>query len=335
MDTKRTKRIGFLIFDDIQALDLFGPQEVFAEANLVGADLSFSYETILVSHDGGPVSTQSGVEVSAQCSLAACPPLHTLIIPGGIGSRQHRISEEVIAWVTKQSETAARMGSVCTGLFILARTGLLNGLRTTTHWHNTKEAREAFPELTIEEDAIFIREGSFITAAGVTAGIDMALSLVEEDMGAQIAVEVAKELIVYLRRSGGQKQFSSFLAHQANVDSRFSDLIVWMADNLCGDLSTEALAERVSLSERHFRRVFLEEHGQTPAALVEHLRIDVAKDWLTQGGRSIAEIAHETGFHSTDVFTRSFDRLVGVTPSMYRQQFRSDRMSIELQELQS
>ncbi len=321
MDIKRTKRIGFLIFDDIQALDLFGPQEVFAEANMVGADLSFSYETILVSHDGKPVCTQSGIEISAQCSLEDCPPLHTLIIPGGIGSRPHRISQEVITWVKEQAATAVRVGSVCTGLFILARTGLLNGLRATTHWHNADEAREAFPELTIEEDAIFIREGAIITAAGVTAGIDMALSLIEEDMGAQIAVEVAKELIVYLRRTGGQKQFSSFLAHQANVDSRFSDLIVWMADNLCGDLSTEALAERVNLSERHFRRVFLEEHGQTPAALVEHLRIDVAKDWLTHGGRTIAQIAHDTGFQSPDVFTRSFERLVGVTPSIFRRQF--------------
>ncbi|MEO1656948.1 MAG: GlxA family transcriptional regulator [Pseudomonadota bacterium] len=325
MENKLKKRIGFLLFNDIQALDLFGPQEVFAEANLVGTEMSFDYETLLVSADGKPVHTQSGVEIAAQCSLDDCPPLHTLIIPGGIGSRAHRIDQQVIDWITEQASSTSRLGSVCTGLFILARTGLLSGLRVTTHWHNADEARAAFPDLIIEDDAIFIRQGSIITAAGVTAGIDMALSLVEEDMGAEIAANVAKELIVFLRRSGGQKQYSSFLANQSAVDTRFTDLMAWIADNLTENLSTESLAARACLSERHFRRVFLETYGQTPAATVERLRIDIAKDWLVQGGRSIAEIAYEVGFQSPDVFTRAFERLVGVTPRTYQQQFGPGR----------
>ncbi|MEQ9586769.1 MAG: GlxA family transcriptional regulator [Parvibaculaceae bacterium] len=327
MNDTRTRRIGFFIFNDMQALDLFGPQEVFAEANQFADGDAIRYETILISLDGGPVRTQSGVSIHAHESIYDTKQLHTLIIPGGAGSRIDRVSEVVIEWVRDQARSAVRVCSVCTGLFILARTGLLDGRATTTHWHNVDEAREAFPDLNIVDDAIFVRDGSIITAAGITSGIDLALSLIEEDMGPKIAANVAKELVVFLRRPGGQRQFSSLLRRQSTADTRFSDMIAWIADHLTEDLSTETLAQRACLSERHFRRVFSQIHGETPVEAVERIRIAVAKEWLTATRQTMSAISDATGFRSTDAFSRAFERLVGVRPSEYRQRFTTSQWS--------
>jgi transcriptional regulator GlxA family with amidase domain len=320
LTTKHT--IGFLVFDDLQALDLFGPQEVFAEANQAAAKPDgFCYETCLVSLDGRPVRTQSGVEIVPQASIATAPSLDTLILPGGSGSRPDRIPEVMIDWIRETAGHVSRIGSVCTGLFILARTGLVDDGPVTTHWHNVAEARATFPHLDIVEDKIFVRNGRIITAAGITSGIDMALSLVEQDLGTKVAAEVARELVVFLRRPGGQRQYSSVLESQSATDSRFADLLAWIAANLTADLSASALAERACMSERHFRRAFAQRHNQTPAAAVERIRIDVAKGWLTQEDVSIQAIAANAGFRSADAFSRAFLRQVGIRPSQYRRRF--------------
>ncbi|MFT6542114.1 MAG: transcriptional regulator GlxA family with amidase domain, partial [Maricaulis maris] len=175
MSTKRKIRIGFLIFDGLQALDLFGPQEVFAEANACAGRTSCEYDTVLISPTGKSVTTESGIVIGAHASFDTCPALHTLIIPGGSGTRATRITQDVIDWINEQSGRTERIGSVCTGLFILARTGLLDGRTVTTHWKFVEEAQQQFPGLNIEPDALFIRDGQIITAAGITAGIDMSL----------------------------------------------------------------------------------------------------------------------------------------------------------------
>ncbi|WP_300532510.1 GlxA family transcriptional regulator [Maricaulis sp.] len=321
MAEKRTIRIGFLVFEGIQALDLFGPQEVFAEANSCGSDTATSYETLLISETGENVTTESGVTIGAHASLDNCPPLHTLIVPGGAGSRPDRIPQRVVDWVSRRATETRRLGSVCTGLFILARTGILDGRPVTTHWHHVDEAAKAFPNLNIAADALFVRDDGIITAAGITAGIDMALSLVEEDMGAGVAAQVARELVVFLRRPGGQNQYSSLLQRQAAENDKFAGLLAWIADNLTEDLSVEALAARACLSERHFRRSFKDLHNETPARAIERIRIDVAKDWLSASRLSIAEIARSVGFQSADAFRRAFERQVGATPRDYRQRF--------------
>ena len=327
MKAKRKKKIGFLVYDGLQALDLFGPQEVFEEANKFGAGSAVEYETIIISADGAAVTTESGVVIGAHTGLRDCPPLHTLLIPGGAGSREENVPQAVVNWVKARARTVSRIGSICTGIFILARTGILDGRPVTTHWHNVEEALACFPQLRIEPDSLFVRDGSLITAAGITSGIDMALALVEEDMGAKVASAVARELVVFLRRPGGQKQFSSMLRRQAAADNRFSDLLVWIADHLTEDLSTAALAARVCLSERHFRRTFVSLFDETPAQAVERIRMEAARDWLTTSRLAVAEVSRITGFRSPDAFRRAFERLTGVNPSDYRQRFGSNAVA--------
>lgn len=324
MNSKRTKTIGFLVYDGLQALDLFGPQEVFAEANKCGSSKSSDYKTIIISETGASVTTESGVVIGAHASLRNCPVLHTLIIPGGAGSRGDKISQHLVNWVKRRAQKVSRIGSVCTGLFILARTGILDGRPVTTHWHHTDEALAAFPTLQMQPDALFVRDGNIITAAGITAGIDMALALVEDDMGADVAADVARELVVFLRRPGGQNQFSSILRQQAAASDQFSDLLVWIADNLKEDLSSEALASRVCLSERHFRRAFKNTYDETPSRTVERIRMDVAKNWLATSRISIEDVSQNVGFHSSDAFRRAFERLTGINPTDYRQRFGSN-----------
>jgi transcriptional regulator GlxA family with amidase domain len=317
----RTKRIGFLVYDGLQALDLFGPQEVFEEASKHASKAASRYETLIVSEDGAAVTTESGVVIGAHTSMRDCPALHTLIIPGGAGSREEHISQAVVDWVKSRAGNVDRVASVCTGIFILARTGLLDGRPVTTHWHHVEEAAARFPKLQIRPDALFVRAGPVVTAAGISAGIDMALALVEEDLGADIASDVAKELVVFLRRPGGQNQFSSLLRQQAAASDKFSTLLAWIADNLTEDLCTDALAARVCLSERHFRRTFKDVVGETPARAVERIRTEAAKNWLASTRLPVAQVSRNVGFQSADAFRRAFERLTGVSPSDYRQRF--------------
>lgn len=321
MAPPRTRRIGILAFDGVQALDLFGPLDAFHEASTLLARAPPPYQAIVVSATGRAVVTASGVSIAAHCGMDACPPLDTLIIPGGIGSRPRLIPGEVVAWIRMQSERGVRLGSVCTGLFILARTGLLDGKRATTHWAHVDETRAAFPALRLDPDALFVREGKLFTAAGVTAGIDVALALIEEDHGARLASAVARYLVMYLKRSGDQKQYSSLLAQQAQAPNRFAELVAWIADNLAGDLSSLTLAERANLSERQFRRRFQGAFGETPTRFIERMRIERAREWLIDSRLPIDRIARMSGFREADTFRRAFERRHGVAPGEYRNRF--------------
>ncbi len=321
MKYRKTKPIGFLVFDGVQPLDLFGPLDAFQEANDVAAKPTKPYSTTIVSKDGLPVVTSSGVTIQAHESIQTCPPLHTLIIPGGSGARNKGFPKDVLEWIALKAPGMRRYGSICTGLFILARTGLLDGQKVTTHWQFINDAQNEFKSLQVVPDQLFVRSGKQFTAAGVTAGIDLALALIDEDLGPSIASDVARQLVVFLKRPGDQRQFSTLLQHQFSTENEFSNLIAWIADNLNGDLSSQNLAERVGLSERQFRRRFAQVFGETPTRRIERLRIEAARNWLSDDGAKIEDIAHELGFATADTFRRSFERLLGIAPSVYRQRF--------------
>ncbi len=321
MTIDRTLKVGFLVYDGLQALDLFGPQEAFCAANLFCGAGDLRYETLVVGETNRPITTESGISIGVHTDIQNCPKLHTLIIPGGSGSRRDNISENVIEWVQQQAIRVNRIGSVCTGLFILARTGVLDGRLVTTHWNHIDEAEQEFPDIKLEPDALYIRDGKTITSAGVTAGIDMALALIEEDMSVNIASRAARELVVFLKRPGGQDQYSSLLKLQTKSKNRFGDLVAWIANNLKEDLGIARLASRVFLSERQFRRIFKQTFGESPARAVERIRIDVAQDLLTSKNMTIEQISVDTGFQSADAFRRAFYRQTGVNPTDYRLRF--------------
>lgn len=321
MSFDATRRTGFLAYDGMQALDLFGPLEAFQETNEILDCPVPLYENLVVTQDGGPVTSSSGVVISAHASLRDCPPLHTLVIPGGEGARKPDFPQAVLDWIVATEPATQRIGSVCTGLFILARTGLIDSMKATTHWHHAKEAQQAFPGLRVSPDALYIREGKFFTAAGVTAGIDMTLALIEEDAGTHAASRVARHLVVYLKRPGGQHQYSSALRDQEASAPDFSDLTVWMEDHLDNDLSAGVLADRACLSERQFRRKFTRIMGETPARYVERLRIERASRMLLDSKLPVGKIASAVGFYHTDSFIRAFRRRRELTPSAYRKRF--------------
>ncbi|MEM6532030.1 MAG: GlxA family transcriptional regulator [Myxococcota bacterium] len=317
----KPRTIGFFVFDGLQALDLFGPLEALQEANELSS--SSLYRFTLVSADGGPIRTSSGVTVFADCSVDEAPVFHTLIVPGGAGARVRVFSEEVIEWLRRADRRTQRTGSVCTGLFILAATGLLDSRTATTHWRHVDEAAARFPGIEVHGDKIFERDGKYFTAAGVTAGIDVALALIEEDHGPKLAGEVARQLVVFVRRPGDQRQYSSMLRAQVAAPDAFDALVSWIAGNLDQELNTFALAERVRLGERQFRRRFVQIFGETPARYVERVRLDAAREQLVRSRASVDEVSATVGFRSADSFRRAFERRYGVSPSEYRSRFSS------------
>lgn len=322
MSSAKPKKIGFLVFDGVQALDLFGPIDAFQEANdnpTIGSRKH--YEVVVVSHDGGPVVTSSGVRIEAHQSIKNCPALHTLIVPGGEGTRNPDFPTDAINWIKRTAPHLQRYGSICTGLYILARTGLLNGQTVTTHWRHIEDAQDRFSELTVVPDALFLNSGKVFSAAGVTAGIDLALALIENDLGPSTAADVARHLVVFVKRPGDQRQFSSMLQTQMRANDDFAELIAWIADNLQADLSSFTLAERVGLSERQFRRRFAKLMGETPTQFIERMRLETASQSLRNGRTAIEQVALEVGYASSDTFRRAFERSLGVTPSAYRERF--------------
>lgn len=311
----RPRRIGFLGFDGLMALDFFGPSDAFLSA---GAE---RYETVLLAPSRRAIATESGVRLVPHFSLAEAPELDTLIIPGGAGLRQPKTLQALVPWLRARTPRFRRVASVCTGIYALAESGLLDGRRATTHWRFAAEVAVRYPALRIDADALFVQDGKFYSSAGVTAGIDLALALIEEDGGPALALGVARELVVYLKRSGGQEQFSEPLRFQAAAAGRLASLPGWMLQNLDADLSVDALARRSCVSPRHFGRLFKQTFGRTPVAYVEELRLGDARRRLTSGNATIAQIAGSVGYQSADVFRRAFERRFRVGPAVYRARF--------------
>jgi transcriptional regulator GlxA family with amidase domain len=322
------KRIGFIGYDDVTALDLFGPLEVFDTANTRVGPAQRPYELVVLSPTGAPFKLEQGVLVSAHESLADAFPLDTVLVPGGSGARDAVKARETIAWLKANAGRFRRIASVCIGIYILAETGLLDGKRATTHWRYASDVARRFPHVTLNPDAIYIRDGQLSTSAGVTAGIDLALAMVEEDLGSDAALSVARDLVVYLKRSGGQMQFSEPLQFQIRAADRFGELADWMLRNLHGDLSIDALAQRARLSPRQFSRRFKAVFGTSPGDYVERLRLDEARRRLPGGGQTVESIAASVGYASDDAFRRAFERHFGVAPSAYRQQFSPRKQAV-------
>lgn len=321
------RRIGILGFDGIQALDLVGPAEAFATARSGDADRASDavYEIVIIALDGKRFVSETGLTMQADVSLDTRALFDTVIIPGGRAMRDDAVSARAAAWVASRVGRVRRIASICTGAFGLAATGLLDGRRVTTHWRFARELAQRYPKLRVDANALFIKDGPFYTSAGITAGIDLALAMIEEDYGPRDALAVARELVMYLKRSGGQAQFSEPLEFQLQGADRFADLIAWMANHLQDDLSVEVLAARTFLCARQFTRVFKHAYGTTPATFVEELRLAEASRRLSLRRVSVEAVARSIGYQSVDVFRRAFERRFGVSPGSYRSRFAASR----------
>ncbi|MBI3785465.1 MAG: GlxA family transcriptional regulator [Deltaproteobacteria bacterium] len=323
----RTKRIAVLIYEGTQSLDVIGPVEVFAGASQHFCELNPNapppYAIEIVAACSGPVRMSSGVHICANRPYTSLRGnIDTLIVSGG-EVHQAAKDRQVRAWLQSTARRVRRLASVCTGAFILGEAGLLNGRRATTHWLGIAQFRKRYPRVEVESDAIFVRDGNLYTSAGVTAGIDLALALVEEDLGHAVALQVARRLVVFLKRPGGQSQFSSHLEAQAVANGPLRDLREWIVEHLDSNLSVEALAARTAMSPRNFARVFLRQSGMTPAKYVERARLDAARRRLENEGLSLEEVADRCGFASAEHMRRTFLRHLRVVPMDYRRRFRA------------
>ena len=249
-------------------------------------------------------------------------PIDTLLVSGGFGQADASCDERLLAWLRHAGRRARRCGSICTGAFVLAAAGLLDGKRATTHWAMAEELGRRYPKISVEVDRIFVRDGNVYTSAGVTTGLDLALGLIEEDHGRALALRVARALVAYLKRPGGQSQFSNHLLAQFAASPPVRQVQEWALENLAADLSVRALAMRAGMSERSLRRAFIDETGETPRDFVERIRIDAARSLFEEAQQSVQMVAAYCGFETVDNLRRAFVRRMGVTPQAYRQRFR-------------
>jgi transcriptional regulator GlxA family with amidase domain len=318
------RAVAFLIFDGAQSLDITGPLEVFAQAGECARKrgLPVPYAIEVLAEKPGPVRMTSGLRLVADRAYEEVREgIDTLILGGG-DVAPAASDPRLRAWLLDVQPTVRRLASVCSGAFILAEAGLLDGRRVTTHWLATRLFRRLYPQIELDADAIFVRDGSIYTSAGVTAGIDMALALVQEDLGRPLALDVARRLVVFLKRPGGQSQFSAHLAAQAVEVEALRGLPAWILEHLGEDLSNGRLAERVGMSPRNFARVFRRESGCTPGKFVERARVDAARRLLEDGDSGLEDVSRRCGFGSGEQMRRTFVRHVGVVPIDYRRRFR-------------
>ena len=312
--------IVIVAFPGVQPLDVVGPAEVFSTA---AALVPGSYSVEVAARKAGPIPSTSVGLVADRAFGARRGQIDTLLVAGGPGSRAAARDERTVAWVRAAAGRARRVGSVCTGAFVLAAAGLLDGRHATTHWASCDRLAAGHPAVTVESDPIFVRDDNVYTSAGVTAGMDLALALVEEDLGRKAALEVARWLVLFVKRPGGQSQFSSQLAAQTAEREPLRELQEWIAGHLGADLSVPALAARAHMSERNFARAFRRELGMTPAAYVEVARVEAARIALETTGVPVDAVARDTGFGTVETMRRAFNRRLGVGPAAYRARFTS------------
>jgi transcriptional regulator GlxA family with amidase domain len=317
-----------LVFPGLQVLDATGPLEVFSAANDARPRGAPAYEPLLVARRAGPVASSAGYALVAQRGIGELRgPLDTLLVAGGTGTAGALGDRALLRWLRRAAPKARRVASVCTGAFLLAEAGLLDVLRVTTHWSAIGLLAERYPRLTVDPDPIYVRAGRISTSAGVTSGMDLALALVEEDLGRETALAVARRLVLFLARPGGQSQFSAQLAGQLAEREPLRELQTWIAEHPRADLSVAALARRVAMSPRNFARVFAREVGATPAEFVERARVECARRALEDGADGLETVAEAAGFGSAETLRRAFLRNLGVGPAAYRSRFRSARVA--------
>jgi transcriptional regulator GlxA family with amidase domain len=311
-----------VLFDRVQSLDVTGPLEVFAGANTwcTNGQRDLGYDIRTASLGGHAVRTSSGLRLIPDQDLRRAEDTDLLIVPGGEGARQP--DPELVAWLHTRGPRARRLVSVCTGAFLLAEAGLLDGHRVTTHWYYCDALAARFPRLTVDPDPIYVRDGNVTTSAGVTAGIDLALALVEEDLGRDAALDIARHLVVFLRRPGNQAQFSAQLAGQLASREPLRDVQRWIADHPDADLSVDMLATRASLSPRQFARAFAAEVGVPPGRYVDRVRLETARRRLEDTADGVEQTARSSGYGTAEAMRRAFIRSLGVSPGEYRRRFR-------------
>ncbi|HEV3094524.1 MAG TPA: DJ-1/PfpI family protein [Solirubrobacteraceae bacterium] len=323
MPSPRT--VAILAFPQVQSLDVTGPLEVFSAAQTlieVAGRADRGYEVVVVSCDGKPLQTSSGLQLTPHHGFADAPRrIDTLVLAGGHGSRAASADPATLEWIAAASRRARRTASVCTGAFLLAAAGLLDGRRATTHWASAAELARLYPAVRVDPEPIYLRDGNVWTSAGVTAGMDLALALVEEDLDREAALTIARHLVLFLRRPGNQSQFSATLAAQEPVREPLREVRRHIVEHPGGDLSVEALAERAHMSPRHFARSFRAETGVTPARYVESVRLEAARRALEDDKAPVAEIARVCGFGTPETMRRAFLRALAVGPAEYRRRF--------------
>lgn len=341
-----SRDVVILVYPGVQSLDVSGPLEVFAGANqLLAWEVSDGvessgpgdaprdacraprdpgYRTQIVSPDGAPLTTSSGLTLVPDRAMAKAPArIDTLVVAGGAGSEALCGDPAALRWIAARARHARRVASVCTGAFALAAAGLLDGRRATTHWASAAELARRHPQARVDPEPIFVRDGKVWTSAGVTAGMDLALALVEQDLGRAAALGIARHLVLFLRRPANQSQFSATLAAQAPERDALRDVQRFALENLAADLSVAALAERAHMSPRHFARSFRAETGITPARYVERLRLEAARRGLEDTGEPLGALASRCGFGTPETMRRTFLRTLGVGPAEYRRRFHT------------
>jgi transcriptional regulator GlxA family with amidase domain len=312
-------RVVVLAFEGVQSLDVTGPVEAFSIATRY---FGGEYAIELVTPDGGPARASSGLSLNADRAAADVRgPIGTLVVAGGEGALRTAKDEPTRGWVRDAAARSERVASVCTGAFILAAAGLLDGRRATTHWDSCQRLAERHPQITVESDPIFVRDGNVLTSAGVTAGIDLALALIEDDLGPQAALRTAQALVMFVRRPGGQSQFSAQLKAAPARREPLRDVQAHIAEHPAADLSVPALAARAYMSERNFARAFRAETGMTPAVYVELSRVERARRELETTDLPVEAVAASCGFGTVETMRRAFARRVGVNPAAYRERF--------------
>ncbi|HEX5657722.1 MAG TPA: GlxA family transcriptional regulator [Polyangiales bacterium] len=322
------RQIAMVVFDQLQPLDLVGPFEAFATANalLEARGKEPAYRRFVLSPGGTAVRSESGLGLLVDGKLERPPSalgkrFDTLMVCGGLGARRAWKQPRDLRAVARLAARARRVTSVCTGSFVLAAAGLLDGKRATTHWQHCSQLARHFPNVQVEAEPIYVRDGRCWTSAGVTAGIDLALALIEEDLDRELASEVARQLVVFVRRAGGQAQFSAQLSVQSAERAPLRELMTWVVDHPEAALDVPSLAERAHMSVRHFGRLFRAETGVSPAAYVERVRVETARRLLETSARSIEEIAEQAGFGTPEALRRAFARRLSLSPREYRARF--------------
>lgn len=314
-------KVAVLVFPGVQMLDIVGPIDVFHEAARQAGRLD-AYQFEIISIEEGPIRASNGMRLYPDSVLStASGDIDTLLVSGSPTISKMDDNEALDEWLVKQSKLVRRLGAVCSGALVLAKTGLLDGKHVTTHWNVSNQLARAYPKIKVEADQIYVRDGAIYTSAGVTAGMDLALALVEEDFGRAVALKVARELVMFLKRPGGQTQFSAHLALQTAERSVIRDSQTWILENLDQELTVEQLAAHTGMSTRNFARMFKQETQTTPADYVESARIDAARRLLEDTGNPLKRVADWCGFGGPNALRRTFLRRLGVTPTDYRRRF--------------
>jgi len=313
------KTVGLIVFEQMTAADLTGPAEVFSRAKPPTDDPhDRCYQLLTLGIGAAPCVTECGIIVKPQLDIRDAPALDTIIVSGGSGIHDERLNKKIAKWLSRRVPATRRVVTLGSGIYVFATTGLLDGRQVTTHWRFARDVALRFPRFRINPNCLFVKDGPFYTCAGGAAAIDLSLSLIEEDYGRQVALTLAREFVVHLKRSGREEQYSESLQFQVRSCDRFADLPAWILCNLHQDLSVDALAQKACMSPRNFARLFKDAFGRTPAEFVANARISEAQRRLRVPRNSIESVANSVGFPRTDVFSRTFERQVGCRPSTYR-----------------